>query len=74
MVYATDLFDEQTVRRLLERFIDVLDHLSAHPEASVSDAPLLTETERAEVLAWSRGPSVGGPAVTLVELAASRVR
>nr|WP_217997255.1 non-ribosomal peptide synthetase [Gordonia paraffinivorans] len=74
VVYATDLFDEQTVRRLLERFIDVLDHLSAHPEASVSDAPLLTETERAEVLVWSRGPSVGGPAATLIELAASRVR
>ncbi|WP_443667744.1 amino acid adenylation domain-containing protein, partial [Gordonia paraffinivorans] len=74
IVYATDLFDDHTVRRLLERFIDVLDHLSAHPEGPVSDAPLLTENERTEVLAWSRGPSVEEPAATVIELAASRVR
>ncbi|WP_413617159.1 amino acid adenylation domain-containing protein [Gordonia rubripertincta] len=74
LVYATDLYDAQTVRRLAERFVAVLDHLSSRPEALVAQAPLMSREEREEVLDWSRGASDGSVAATLIEFATGNVR
>jgi amino acid adenylation domain-containing protein len=54
--YATDLFDAATVRRFLGHFQTLLEGIAAHPEARVSELPLLSEAERAELLSWGQNP------------------
>jgi|GEM_PF-1025393 len=48
--YATDLFEEATARRLLERLRSVLEGGLEHPERPLVDLPILTAEERATVL------------------------
>ena len=48
--YATDLFDEQTARALLDRFHTVLRAMVAGPDAGIWDLPLLAPAERRRVL------------------------
>ena len=48
--YATDLFDEQTARALLDRFHTVLRAMVAGPDAGIWDLPLLAPDERRRVL------------------------
>ncbi|GAC00857.1 putative non-ribosomal peptide synthetase, partial [Gordonia namibiensis NBRC 108229] len=70
LVYATDLFDAAGARRLADRFVDVLEYLIAWPDAPVAEAPLMTRAEHDEVLGWSRGGVLAGPAEeTLIEFA-----
>ncbi|QCQ92199.1 non-ribosomal peptide synthetase [Rhodococcus sp. SGAir0479] len=47
MIYATDLFDDATVRAVGERFVRVLESLVADPSAPVGDAALLSDAESA---------------------------
>ncbi|HSF39448.1 MAG TPA: amino acid adenylation domain-containing protein, partial [Thermoanaerobaculia bacterium] len=54
--YATDLFDPETVGRFLGGFEVLLAGVAAHPEARISELPLLTEAEQAEILLWGRNP------------------
>ncbi|HEX3128876.1 MAG TPA: non-ribosomal peptide synthase/polyketide synthase, partial [Thermoanaerobaculia bacterium] len=70
--YATDLFDRTTVRRLLGSFRVLLDAAVADPEARLSDLPLLTEPEKAELAAWNR-TAVEYPDVCLHELIEAQV-
>ncbi|WP_280221012.1 non-ribosomal peptide synthetase [Nocardia neocaledoniensis] len=49
--YATDLFDEATVRTLGERFARILTAVSADPQQRVGDIDILDEQERARLLA-----------------------
>ncbi|MES1240935.1 MAG: non-ribosomal peptide synthase/polyketide synthase [Acidobacteriota bacterium] len=52
--YSSDLFDEATARRFLERFETLLGGVAADPGSRVADLPLLAATERSEVLSeWS---------------------
>ncbi|MQY25651.1 non-ribosomal peptide synthetase [Nocardia aurantia] len=46
--YAVDLFEEQTVARLAEWFVRLLDDLVAAPDRPIGDADLLTAAEHAE--------------------------
>jgi len=50
MEYSADLYDEKTVRRLLEHYRKLLEGVVAKPEESVSRLPLLNETERQQLL------------------------
>jgi amino acid adenylation domain-containing protein len=50
MEYSAELFDEKTVRRLLEHYRKLLEGVVAKPEESVSRLPLLNETERQQLL------------------------
>ncbi|MBR7195290.1 condensation domain-containing protein, partial [Gordonia sp. SCSIO 19800] len=59
IVYATDLFDEPTVRRIGARIVDVLDAGLADPDVIVGDIDLVDATERAAIEGWSRGVEVG---------------
>jgi amino acid adenylation domain-containing protein len=54
--YATDLFDEPTVRRMAGHYLRLLDRLTAAPGRPIDDVPLLEERERVVLLSGS-GPS-----------------
>jgi amino acid adenylation domain-containing protein/non-ribosomal peptide synthase protein (TIGR01720 family) len=48
--YNTDLFEGETVERMLRHFERVLEEVVARPDVRVSDVSLLTEAERREVV------------------------
>ena len=54
--HSADLFDRSTVRRLLTSFVSLLAGIVEDPGLPVSRLPLLTETERRQILeVWSHG-------------------
>ncbi|EXU62904.1 peptide synthetase, partial [Streptomyces sp. PRh5] len=73
LLYATDLFDEDTVRLLAGRLVRVLEQVAADPGVRVSGIDVLGEGERSRVVGeWNATErSVSG--VSLVELFAARV-
>ncbi|MBZ9641753.1 non-ribosomal peptide synthetase, partial [Streptomyces sp. PSKA30] len=50
ILYAADLFDEETVRGLAERLVRVLEQVAVDPELRLSDLDLLDEAERSAVV------------------------
>ncbi|MBZ4377478.1 non-ribosomal peptide synthetase, partial [Corallococcus sp. AS-1-6] len=53
--FSTDLFDEATVRRMVEHLRMLLEGMVAKPEAAVGRLPMLTEAERQQVLVtWNQ--------------------
>jgi amino acid adenylation domain-containing protein len=55
--YNSDLFDPATIERLAERFARLLGGALAEPRTRLSDLPLLSDGERAQVLGgWARAP------------------
>lgn len=48
--YNTDLFEVATISRLAEHFEVLLEGIVTNPDASVSELPLLTDTERVRLL------------------------
>lgn len=57
--YNTDLFDQETISRLVERLQILMQAAADHPTQRISELPLMTEVQRHELLAeWSgrRGP------------------
>ncbi|NKY66083.1 amino acid adenylation domain-containing protein, partial [Gordonia rubripertincta] len=74
VVAATDLFDVSSVRRMADRFVRVLDVLSADPSMAVGDVDLLSVDERA-ALAQLPVPvtQTANSGRTLVELFADSV-
>ncbi|WP_331766073.1 amino acid adenylation domain-containing protein [Embleya sp. NBC_00896] len=48
--YATDLFDRGTVELLADRFVQLLDQLTARPGLPISSADILTPDERGLIL------------------------
>ena len=71
--YNIDLFDDATMARLLAHFETLLSAATEHPEARLSDLPLLGEAVRALLLrewndtpsSWSRSPSTSGSGCSL---------
>lgn len=53
--YATDLYDESTVRTLLDRLVRILTGVSADPGVSINDIDLLAPGERARLLSAGMG-------------------
>jgi amino acid adenylation domain-containing protein len=54
-VYATDLFDPETVSRMLTHYQRVLEDALANPARRVSDLSMLTQAERSQLLeSWNR--------------------
>ncbi|MGM7643954.1 amino acid adenylation domain-containing protein [Nocardia sp. JW2] len=70
--YATDLFDESTVRTLGARFTRLLAAVAADPTAPVGDIDLLDERELAAQTTFAGPPAV--PARTLAQLMGDAVR
>ncbi len=48
--YSTDLFNRDTIQRLIEHFSVLLHHAAAHPDTRLSALPLLTPAERQRLL------------------------
>jgi amino acid adenylation domain-containing protein len=66
--YATDLYDDSTVRRFLAHFEALLAGAAAEPEARVSAVALLGETERRQLLETGTGPRLELAEETVVSL------
>ncbi len=59
--YATDLFDAATIARLGGHFLMLLDTLLGQPELPVFQAPILSESERHQLLVEWNDTTVGYP-------------
>ncbi|TCO55756.1 non-ribosomal peptide synthetase [Actinocrispum wychmicini] len=54
--YATDLFDEQTVRELAERLLRLVTSVAEDPTCRIRDIPILSTEERDRLLVTWNGP------------------
>nr|BFE78726.1 hypothetical protein GCM10020093_013270 [Planobispora longispora] len=70
--YSTDLFEEETVRRLVSGFLTLLEAALGDPDLPVSRLPLMREEERSLALAAGRGPATPYPERPLHELVAEQ--
>ncbi|MFD3745032.1 non-ribosomal peptide synthase/polyketide synthase [Nocardia sp. NPDC058633] len=59
--YATDLFDESTITRMVRRFTGLLAAIAAAPRTPVGDLPLLIDTEFGELTTRCGGESTPAP-------------
>ncbi|WP_435831173.1 amino acid adenylation domain-containing protein [Nocardia salmonicida] len=60
--YATDLFDEATVRGIGARFARILTAVAADPQIRIGDIDILDESERARLLAGAaQAPAPSAP-------------
>jgi amino acid adenylation domain-containing protein len=50
LVYNTDLFERETIERLLGHFKILLEAIVSEPQQSVTEVPLLSEAERQQLL------------------------
>ncbi len=48
--YSTDLFEAETIRRLLRHWKTMLEGIVADPKQRLADLPLMTEAERRQIL------------------------
>jgi len=57
-VYNTDLFEADTIARMLACFRNLLEGIVADPDQQIADLPLLTEAERRQILGtWNAAAS-----------------
>jgi amino acid adenylation domain-containing protein len=69
MRYNSDLFEPETVRRIVGHFLTLLQRITEDPERPISDLPCLTESERRLVLdEWNRTDVVFPPGMCLHHL------
>lgn len=67
--YSTELFDAERMRRMLEHYETLLTGAIACPTLSLSELPVLTDTERYQLLVeWSSGDRVAGDGRCVHEL------
>ncbi|MFF3459222.1 amino acid adenylation domain-containing protein [Streptomyces sp. NPDC002730] len=59
--YASDLFDPETMRRMVQHYTTVLDAALDSPELSYEHLPLLTDGELAGILRGARGAATPFP-------------
>ncbi len=52
--YSTDLFDTVTVERIWGHYQELLRAVAAHPQANITELPLLRDSERMQLLAWNQ--------------------
>jgi amino acid adenylation domain-containing protein len=73
--YNTDLFDAETIQRMIGHFECLLHDMVAHPERPVSGLAILTENERRQSLfSWNEREAAERTAPLVVELFESRAR
>jgi amino acid adenylation domain-containing protein/thioester reductase-like protein len=53
--YSTDLFDADTIARMVEHWQTLLEGIVANPERPISELPILTQAERQQLLvSWNQ--------------------
>ena len=65
--YNGDLFDKETIKRLLGHFQRLLEGIVADPNARISEAPWLTDPERQLVLKDGNSTSLSYPRDSLIQ-------
>jgi amino acid adenylation domain-containing protein len=68
LVAATDLFDPASARRIAERWVRVLDAVSADPRLRLSEVPVLGDDELGTILGTWNDTAAGIPATTVAGL------
>ncbi|MDP9901728.1 non-ribosomal peptide synthetase [Variovorax ginsengisoli] len=53
ILYASELFDVQTIERMAGHYLAVLETLASEPQRAVSDIALLGKAESAQLASWS---------------------
>ncbi|MBC6367517.1 non-ribosomal peptide synthetase [Algoriphagus sp. AK58] len=53
MVYAEELFSKESIERLSHRFVNLLGHICASPDTSLSDLPIILEKESEQIRNWN---------------------
>jgi amino acid adenylation domain-containing protein len=55
VIYSTDLFEEESIARLHTHYVRLLEGVVASPDTRISELPLLTESERRQILVdWNQ--------------------
>ncbi|MBM7168896.1 amino acid adenylation domain-containing protein [Streptomyces sp. G44] len=73
IVYGSDLFDEGTIARFAEHFLELLADGARRPDSRLSELRWLNDAELERVRAWGRGPRTGDATVPVTRLIADRV-
>jgi amino acid adenylation domain-containing protein len=66
--YNTDLFDEETITRMLGHFETLLGGISTRPQKPLSTLPLLTEKEREQILLEWNNTNTNNPPPRCLQL------
>lgn len=61
MEYSTDLFKQSSIRRMIEHLQRLMEGIVAAPDSTVSELPMLTESERHQLLARPNNTAAGYP-------------
>ena len=73
--YATDLFDRETVARMMDHLRHLLESAAAAPDAPVSTLEMALDTESRALAEWSAGPALpAGPDTVLAILDAQAAK
>jgi amino acid adenylation domain-containing protein len=71
--YRTDLFDAETIDRMLSRLETLLEGIVANPGAPISTLPILPAVDRLQLQQWSYGATQALGAETLHEMIEQQV-
>jgi amino acid adenylation domain-containing protein len=66
--YNTDLFDAATMEKMIACYLNILTAAARHPELRLSEIPLLTPGQQAEVIAAGNDTSTDFPARLIQQL------
>ncbi|RKH50658.1 amino acid adenylation domain-containing protein, partial [Corallococcus llansteffanensis] len=58
LTYATDLFDASSIQRMAGHLGVLLEAIAAKPDTTLANLPLLTDTERQQLLVGWNGPRI----------------
>ena len=72
--YKTDLFEADTILRMLGHFQTLLEGIVANPDARIADLTLLTEAEAGQLLEWNQTATDYPRNVCVHELFARQVK
>nr|WP_244239402.1 non-ribosomal peptide synthetase [Corallococcus carmarthensis] len=73
--YATDLFDAATLQRMAGHFGVLLEAIAAKPDTRLGDLPLLTDSERQQLLVdWNPPASQTTQELSIVAMVEAQVR
>ncbi len=66
--YTTDLFEAETIRRMLERYERLLEGIVADADQSIWSLPMMRESDEKALSAWNFAGPVAHPARNIVEI------
>jgi non-ribosomal peptide synthetase component F len=68
MNYNADLFEPKTVRRMVSHLRKLREGVAAHPDSSISELPMLSPAERAQILVeWNNTQASAARIATVIK-------